>query len=358
MFRKLAITCVCCIIAVWAVSASYSQSEGDDTTAPAAVTDDTAPQADVAQPEGDTAQPAVVTTTAEKAKSYFDGAFTYVNIKALFKLTTKDNFLADKIMYKIDGGAEQAFDKEFPITDEGKHTISYYGIDKIGNKEDEKVFHIIVDNTAPEVMLGSSMPIYLANGKYYISRRFLFGISATDALSGTGKISYTVNGKDFSEYATAFSIYADGDVTFSAAAEDNVGNKSSKFKVKLHDDAGKEIVEEKDSLQLFVDNIAPSVTITADKQITPLNGKNIASKEFKYTVAAEDKESGVKMVIVRVDGKGEFTPYDKEIFFTTNGDHFIEAKAIDAVGNTSDTVILSVYVDVIPPASDIQTVTE
>ncbi|MGL4369637.1 MAG: OmpL47-type beta-barrel domain-containing protein, partial [Spirochaetota bacterium] len=69
-------------------------------------------------------------------------------------------------------------------------------------------------------------------------------------------------------------------------------------------------------------------------------------------------ESGVKMIMVRADGKGDFVPYEKEVFFTTNGDHYIEAKAIDAVGNVSDTVILSVYVDVIPPKTSVETVAE
>jgi len=363
MIRKLAIITVCSAIALWATSASFSQDATDDaatTDQPAAESTDTKTvEGDQPAAAADMEKPAEIAgTNAEKAMSYFDGAFTFVNSKALFRLTAKDNFLADKIMYKIDGGAEQTYDKEFPITAEGKHTISYYGIDKIGNKEDEKVYHIIVDNTAPEIGLVPAYPLYAANGKYYISKRFSFNINATDALSGVKKITYTVNGKDFTDYVTAFSIYTEGDVEFRASGEDNVGNKSAKFKIKLVGADGKDVVEEKESILFFADNISPTVTITSDKQLLPSNGKNIASKEYKYTVASADKESGVRTTYVRVDGKGDFIPYEKEIVFGTNGDHFIEAKSVDNVGNFSDTVILPVYVDVIPPNSTINTIAD
>jgi len=281
-----------------------------------------------------------------------------VNSKTFFRLKSRENFLADKIVYKIDDGAETTYDKEFAIATEGKHTVSYYGVDKIGNREEVKSFSVFVDNTAPEVTVSPKFPIFAANGKLYVSKQFTFNIAAVDSLSGVNKITYSLNGKDFIDYATAFSIYTDGDITFSTAAFDNVGNKSSKFRIKLRDETGKESVVEKESLQLFVDNTAPTVAITADKQITPFAGKNIVSKDFKYTITATDKESGVKLVMVRVDGKGDFVPYDKEILFTTNGDHYIEAKAVDNVGNVSDTVILSVYVDVIPPKTSIETVAE
>jgi len=364
MTKRLAIFLFCCALTVAATTVSFSQDTDKPASTPATDTTstDVKPASDAAQPgtdaNRDTTQPEQKLSNAEMAKSYFDGATTYVNSKVAFKLTSRDNLLADKIIYKIDGGADQTYDKEFPITAEGKHTITFYGIDKVGNREDDRINTFVVDNTAPEVTVTPKFPLFSANGKFYVSKLYSFNVSATDALSGVSRISYTINGKDYADYATAFSIYADGDVTFSVKAEDNVGNTSSKFKFKSRDDAGKDVVEEKDALQLFVDNVPPSVTITTDKQLIPINGKNCASKDFKYTVAAADKESGVKMILVRADGKGDFIPYDKEILFNSNGDHYIEAKAIDNVGNVSDTVILTVYVDIIPPKSTVDVDTD
>lgn len=348
MSKRLVIILACLGMAFAVTSVTYSQDAA--TTAPAPTTDTTAPAVD--QPVAETA-PAAPTTNAEKAMSYSDGTYTFVNAKALFRLSSRDNFLSDKVLYTIDGGAEQAYEKEFAIEAEGKHTITYYGVDKMANKEDPKSFSVTVDNTAPEVSVSPKFPIFEVNGKLFISKQYSFNIAATDTLSGVKGISYTINGKDYTDYATAFSIYIDGDITFSASALDNVGNKSTKFRVKVGD-----TIVEKDSLQLFADNVAPSLTIAADKQLTPINGKNMASKDFKYAVTAEDKDSGVKSILVRADGRGDFVPYDKEIFFNTNGDHFVEAKAIDATGNISDTVILSVYVDSTPPSTEIKTIAD
>jgi hypothetical protein len=362
MSRRLAIFLFCCALTVAATTVSFSQDANKPASTPAT---DTKPTSDAVQPGTDAnrnaapqQQPEQKLSNADKAKSFFDGATTFVNSKAAFRLSSRDNLLTDKIIYKIDGGADQTFDKEFSITAEGKHVITYHAEDKVGNREEDKSFSVIVDNTAPEVVVNPKYALFAANGKFYVSKLYSFNVSATDALSGVNRVSYSVNGKDFADYATAFSIYADGDVKFSVKAEDNVGNKSAKFKFKSRDDAGKETVEEKDSLQLYVDNIPPAVTITTDKQLIPVNGKNCASKEFKYTVAATDKESGVKMILARSDGKGDFIPYDQAISFNSNGDHYIEAKAIDAVGNVSDTVILTVYVDIIPPRSSVETITD
>ena len=372
MIRRFGIFLFCAVIVAAGAAVSFAQdtaAQPAEQAKPADAAQPAAAPADAAQPAASeqpaaapaetAAQPAAPAgTNAEKAKQYNDGATLYVNSKTVFRLASRDNFLADKVLYKIDGGAETVYDKEFAITAEGKHVVTYYGVDKIGNKEDEKSFTVVVDNTAPETTVNSKFPIYSANGKFYVSKQFTFNITSVDALSGINKITYTLNGKDFIDYATAFSIYTDGDVTFSANSFDNVDNKSASFKIKLRDESGKESVETKESLQLFVDNIAPTVAITADKQIAAAAGKNIVSKDYKYTVAASDKESGVKMILVRADGKGDFIPYDKEIFFTTNGDHYIEAKAIDAVGNVSDTVILSVYVDVVPPKTTIDAIAD
>jgi hypothetical protein len=43
-----------------------------------------------------------------------------------------------------------------------------------------------------------------------------------------------------------------------------------------------------------------------------------------------------------------------EIQFLTNGKHQIDAKAVDKVGNISDIVSYSIYVDIVPPRSTIE----
>jgi hypothetical protein len=63
-------------------------------------------------------------------------------------------------------------------------------------------------------------------------------------------------------------------------------------------------------------------------------------------------------LLVKIDEKGEFVPYTKEIQFNTNGEHTIEAKSIDKVGNVSSIATYTVFVDTLPPDSKIDAVTE
>jgi hypothetical protein len=124
------------------------------------------------------------------------------------------------------------------------------------------------------------------------------------------------------------------------------------------DETGKEVEFKDGSMKLLCDNTPPAVTIKPDKELMQKSGKNLANIDVKYTVAATDNDSGVAGIFVRLDEKGDFVPYTKEIVFTSNGDHVIEAKAVDKVGNVSPVVVYSVIVDSIPPETKIEAVIE
>ncbi len=341
-----------------AITAFFSMSVIAQDANTGTGTENEAEIADDANRDVTTADNAAVTTetSAALAKTYFDGVNTYVNSKVKFKLTTSDNFLADKIIYKIDDSADNTYSGEFAITEEGKHVVKYYGVDKVGNMEDEKVFHAIVDNTAPDAMAAFSKDLVVINGKFYTSDNNILNVASTDALSGVYMINYSINEETFAEYVTSFRVTTSGDTKLKVSAEDNVANKGQSFKVRLPKGDGTFETVEKTELMVFVDSVKPTVAISADKEFIVKKSKKVASKEYKYTVTAQDNESGVKMIYYRVDGRGEFMPYEKDIVFNTNGSHFIEAVAEDAVGNRSDALVLSVYVDIIPPVSDIDTI--
>nr|MBP7902345.1 hypothetical protein [Spirochaetota bacterium] len=246
----------------------------------------------------------------------------------------------------------------FTLDAEGKYSVKYYGVDKVGNKEDEKIFRVVIDNTAPVVAIATKSPLVLVNNVYYTTSANRFTVTGQDALSGFYMALYSLNGTESTEYATTFSFNIAGDAELKIASEDNVANKTNKFSIKLPQADGSETLTEVESLKVFVDNVPPTVAITPDKPLMDKLGKKVASTEFKFAVAGEDKESGLKKILVRVDGKGEFAVYEKEIQFASNGDHFIEAKSVDAVGNESSIAILPVYIDIVPPKSELKAVTE
>ncbi len=154
--------------------------------------------------------------------------------------------------------------------------------------------------------------------KLYSTKTVNFTVVAKDALSGIESTQYTINGRDYSDYVAPFNIINDGEIELKTKSIDRVSNLSEMFSMKVIDDAdGKEIELRETSVKLFIDNIAPKVSVTPDKELVTKDSKAIASIDYKYAVTAEDGESGVASILVRVDGKGDFMAYKEPIAFTT-----------------------------------------
>jgi hypothetical protein len=292
------------------------------------------------------------------AKVYYDGKNTFVNSSVQFRLSSKDNVALDKIEYRINNSGTKVYDKPFIINAEGKNVISFYGVDKIGNKEDVKIYTVIVDNSTPDVIVKTDKPVAKANDKLYVSKIFNFSIESKDALSGLNKVDFSIN-EETKEYVTPFNIVADGEVILKVKAVDNVNNPTDQFTLKYVDANGKEELIKAGNAKIYVDNSAPSVNIVPDKDLKIGEySKKLAAPDAKYAITATDDGSGIDGILVRVDGEGDFLPYFNEIKFKNNGEHTIEAKAIDKVGNISTVSTLSVFVDTVAPDTKVDTIPE
>jgi hypothetical protein len=160
------------------------------------------------------------------------------------------------------------------------------------------------------------------------------------------------------EYLKPFSINSLKPVNVSVAAEDRVGNLTKKYVTKIVDEDGNVLAESIDDIEIAVDNTAPVVTITPDKEFFMKDSTKVASKDYKYSIAAADEESGVKAIYYRINSRSEFILYTGAIQFNSNGWHKIEAIAKDNVGNTSKAAVLDVFVDIIPAQTNIDLITE
>ena len=351
MLKKLLIISFCFVVGVVFSTLSFSQDD-PAATDPAAVEDTTTDKA-----AGDTGTEGG-TATGPEAKTYYNGENTYVNSSVQFKLQAKDNIALDKIFYRVDNNEIQEYQNPFTIANEGIHNVSYYGVDKIGNQEEAKVYQIVVDTTAPDVAITANTPVVKANGKIFISKNFNFAINSVDRLSGVNKVEYSLNGET-KEYVAPFSIASEGEVELKVKAIDNVNNATENYVIRLVDPNGNEEVLTGATNKFAVDNASPTVQITPSEALKKsANDKNIASIGVKYAVAATDNDSGIASIQIRIDGQGDFVTYINEIRFKTNGEHTIEAKALDRVGNVSDVQTLAVFVDVVAPESRLETIPE
>ncbi len=362
MLKKLFIITICAALGIFISGLAYSQDDPSTTENVAdekktEVTDEVKKE-EVKKEETvktETETTGGQTTIAANAKAYSDGKTIFVNSKVQFKLTATDDLAIDKIEYRIDDAAAQTYQSPFSIDKEGYHTIKYDGIDKAGNKEAEKTYNVAVDNTGPAIVVTTDLPVKKIGDKVYYQKNVMFSINTSDALSGVNKVEYSTDGTNFQEYAAPFAIPPKGDINLKIKATDNVNNITEQFTFRVVDDAGNE-VEMKDAVvKMVTDETAPVVEIKSDKELKKIENQNVASTDVKYTIAAKDDESGVAVVYYRVDGRGEFVPYKNEIQFLNNGKHQIDAKAIDKAGNMSTITSFTVYVDILPPNSLIET---
>jgi large repetitive protein len=362
MFKKFYLLVICLAVAFFISNRAFSQDD-PSTTDPAKIenaTDESKTEIKDELKKENTvitdSEGKAQTIIATAAKTYTDGKTLFVNSKVQFRLLSSDDFAMDKIEYKIDEAAVNVYGNPFSIETEGPHSIKYYGIDKVGNKEADKTYNVVVDNTGPSIVVTSSAPVKKIGDKVYFAKTTLFCISANDALSGVNKIEYSTDGTTYQEYAAPFAMPVKDIIDLKIRSIDNVDNMTEQFAFRVYDETGKEVELKDATAKLVTDDTAPVVAIKADKELKQINSYNVASTDVKYTVNATDEGSGVAEILYRLDGKGEFIPYTGEIQFLKNGKHQIDAKATDKMGNVSNIVSFTVYVDILPPVSSIETV--
>ena len=295
-----------------------------------------------------------------KPMSYSDGRVTYINDKVLISLEDIDNVMTDSIFYRINDGGEVKYTGPFNITQEGSHVIYYYSVDRMGNREGVRTLNVTVDLTPPETILTITAPFAAQGSQIYASNNFAYNytITSRDAISGVSSVTYSVNGDEHRPYLRPFVINSSTPVDLEIISVDRVGNSTTNYVARLLDETGEVIADKVSDVKVIVDTTPPTVKIQPDKEFFIKDGRNIAARDYKYTITAEDSESGVKGIYYRLDNNGDFVLYTGEIMFYTNGMHKIEAIAKDAVGNTSRIESLDFYVDVIPADTNIRLIYE
>lgn len=296
--------------------------------------------------EEDTEEAETVASSTEEESGegvmYNDGKMNYANSYTKFKLDAADSLSnVNQVEYKIDNTTFQTYKEPFTIKEEGLHSIVYRAVDNAGNYESENVFPVVIDNTPPKLSLVAPENSVENAGVKMVQTQGSLLIRAVDPLSGVKKIAYSLNGAAYEEYSgSEITLDTEGQYVLKYKAMDNLGNETEEMTY---------VVE--------ADGTAPVVKIVPSSKTVNANGKQYALRNTVFTVEATDKKSGVKTIYVRIDGDEKFQVYSSPINFTEEGEHTIEAQAVDFVGNKSPVVRTDFITDDNPPKSTIQAIT-
>jgi len=185
---------------------------------------------------------APTTGISYSSPKFFDRDTLFINSKTNVTLRATDNASGvQQIQYTVNGGSQNTYNAPFQIPNEGNHSIKFKATDRVNNVEQEKESKVFVDNTPPVIHHNFSIqPIGTKSKKgetvnIYPNYTRLY-LGATDKHCGTHKITYSLNGDEFRDYSSPYTLDISevrrfGKNKFYTAvvrAEDKLGNQSEK----------------------------------------------------------------------------------------------------------------------------------
>jgi len=161
-------------------------------------------------------------TTTHKIKGQLGDNSWYVSATKIALLAIDDISGVDKIYYKINQGIFQLYEQPIILEKNGIHKISFYSIDKAGNKENLHEITIKIDINLPttRINLESDNSIYFYNGPIIIS------LNAIDTSSGIKDTYYRIDTDEkWSIYKEFFIVSDYGTHVIDFFSVDKAGNK-------------------------------------------------------------------------------------------------------------------------------------
>ena len=183
-----------------------------------------------------------------------------------------------------------------------EYAIKVYAADAAGNISEPLQANVWTDVTAPVTTDN-------AGGEWSKTSRTIT-LTAIDEASGVKKTLHSIDGGEYMEGTTA-RIDAEGVHTVTYYSLDNAGN-----------------IEEKKTAIIRIDKTEPVIEEPAKLKVSQTEAVSIEIK-------AADALSGLKSVVVKLDGNVVSSPITAESLMLALGSHSIEVIARDHAGNTA-----------------------
>ncbi|MCA0757557.1 fibronectin type III domain-containing protein [Paenibacillus sp. N4] len=238
----------------------------------------------------------------------------WVNQDAVVALSATDNETGVAKSYYSVNDQEMVEGATFTVTQEGINKVTYYSVDRVGNKEEIKTSYVKVDKTAP-VTTSSEVNEW--------SDTATLSLSATDALSGVAKTLYSVNGSEYME-GNSVTVTQEGINEVSYYSVDKAGN-----------------TEQVQKMEVKIDRTAP---------VTTANALSTWVKEdVEVKLNAADAKSGVAKTLYSVNG-AEYLE-GSSVTVTQEGINEISFYSVDQAGNTEQVQKVEVKIDRTAPVT-------
>ncbi|MCD6572474.1 MAG: PKD domain-containing protein, partial [Thermoplasmata archaeon] len=271
------------------------------------------------------------TTTLQHGMPYYNDYIT--SSTPLYINATDAGSGVKEIHYIIDGTEYIAYGNTtiYLTGDDGWHTIKYYSIDNVDNKENMTNISFYLDNTPPTTTLEYGLPYY----NDYITSSTPLYINASDDGAGVKEIHYIIDGVEHIAY---------GNVVINITGDDGWHN----IEYYSIDALGNE--EQHHVAMYYLDNTPPTTSIQFGLPYY-YNGNHWVTSDTPLYFNATD-DSGIAATWYRIYNGTAWSNWSQctaSFSLSADGMNYIEFYSIDNVGNEEQHHNVTVYVDNNPP---------
>lgn len=266
--------------------------------------------------------------------------------KASIKLMATDTLSGvDKIYYSVNDGKYMVYATPIPVSVLNKENskITYYAVDRIGNKEEVKVISTFsgmtsenIESSAFGYYIDKDPPVIsmeIEGDKYqgkelYISGRSKVKIHALDDKSGVEKISYSIDNLALNQIFTdPFGVGKEGKHTLAFAASDYVGNTAfSKPQ------------------QIIADATSPISKLVITGPVFVNRDTTFISSKTQFAIQSIDLASGILQVLYTVNDQQDIK-YSGAFVLPQDGYQILKYRGMDRVNNEEIVKVKAFYID-------------
>ena len=260
---------------------------------------------------------------------------TYVHPNTKLAIAPEDALSGPSVTWmKLDSDEPRAIKDQILFAKSGPHSISLYTDDHVGNREPAQEFKFIVDDKPPVSEVHLDGENYRGPDRIFANYATKLILGGADEGAGLKKIEYQINGGLAVTYSKPIPVTAK-QFTLRYRAHDFVGN-----------------VEPWKTTKVYQDAVVPRLAVRKEGRFVNVGGKLFATGGFKLRAEASDLDSGIRGFMVSRDFSDFLPTKDSEFKFDNVGEYRINIRAVDNVGNLSESGPMTVVVDKSAPVTD------
>jgi hypothetical protein len=209
----------------------------------------------------------------------------------------------------------------FQYLPDGQHTLVYFSVDAVSNKEVQKEFTFYLDKTAPIMSADVLGDKFLVGDRVYFSGRTKLKLTAIDNKSGVKQVMYSLNNESENQYTEPFYLPSRSGIhTVKFRALDNTNNS-------VKDDFEHSIGV------IYVDLTGPALSHAFQGARFSKGDTIYIGPTSTIAISGTDPEAGLKKVTYSLDQNSTEVPFQKPFSVAEKGFHKISYYGYDNVNN-------------------------